>query len=152
MAEYGYIEVQTIQPGGSAILQDVRPCNKCPQYVVHDNLTPNLILRGIVRNTACCNPKAQYNVSFSGNIAVTEGGAAGEIQLGLSVNGYVRPLTIGAANPAADSEYWYVGGQTTIDVPAGCCTTVAVVNASSAGITPATIDVRNLNVTVTRVA
>ena len=156
MAEYGYNEVQTVQPGAAAILEDVRPCNRCPQLVVHDNETPNLILRGIVRNQNCCNPKAQYFVSFTGNIAVPEGGTVGEIQLALSVNGFIRPFTIAAATPAAAQEFWHVGGDTTIDVPAGCCTNVAVVNASVSA-TPATtpapaIDVRNLNVKVTRVA
>jgi len=149
MAEYGYVAVQTLQPGASAILENIRPCTKCPQNVLHDNMTPNLTLRGIVRNP-CCNAKAQYSVSFSGNIAVTTGGAAGEIQLALSVNGYIRPLTIAAATPAAAEEFWHVGGDTTIDVASGCCTEVAVVNAS-VGDAPA-IDVRNLNVKVTRVA
>lgn len=148
MAEYGYAADQTIQPGAAAILENVRPCNKCPQNVVHDNMTPNLLLRGIVRNP-CCNARAQYNVSFSGNIAVPEGGTAGEIQLAISVNGYVRPLTIAAATPAAVSEYWHVSGDTTIDVPAGCCTDVAVVNATT---TATTITARNLNVKVNRVA
>lgn len=156
MAEYGYNVVQTLQPNEPAILEDVRPCTKCPQLVVHDNMTPNLRLRGIVRNTNCCNPKAQYNVSFTANIAVTEGGTAGEIQLALSVNGYVRPFTIAAATPAAAEEFWHVGGDTMIDVPAGCCTDVAIVNASvsaTPGTTPApAIDVRNLNVKISRVA
>ena len=148
MAEFGYNEVQTIQPGAAAILQDIRPCNKCPQLVVHDNLTPNLILRGIVKNACGCNPRAQYTVAFAGNIAVTTGGTVGEIQLALSVNGFVRPLTIAAATPAAVEEFWHVGGDTTIDVPMGCCTDVALVNAS----TGTAIDVRNLNVKVSRVA
>lgn len=155
-AEFGYNDLQTVQPGAAAILQDIRPCNACPKRVIHDDLTPNLILRGIVRNSNCCNPKAQYSVSYSGNIAIPEGGTAGEIQLALSVNGFVRPLTIAAATPAAAEEFWHVSGDTTIDVPAGCCTDIAVVNASVSP-TPATtpapaIDIRNLNVKVERIA
>lgn len=155
MAVYGYIEAQTLQPGGSAILQDVRPCTKCPQLVVHDNLTPTLILRGIIRNQGNCNARAQYRVAFSGNIAVSDGSTVGEIQVALSVNGYVRPLTIGAATPAAVGDYWHVSGEDLIDVPAGCCTNVAVVNASVApegGTTIPNVDIRNLNVDVSRVA
>ena len=155
-AEFGYNESQTLQPGAAAILQNVRPCTRCPQLVMHDDMTPNILLRGIVRNACGCNPRAQYNVAFSGNIAVAEGGTPGEIQLALSVNGYVRPLTIAAATPAAAGEFWHVSGDTTIDVPMGCCTEVAVVNASVSA-TPATtpapaIDTRNLNVKVNRVA
>lgn len=154
MVEFGYNEVQTLAPGEAAILENVRPCTKRPQRVVHDNLTPNITLRGIVANPCCGN--AQYNVRYSGNIAVTTGGTAGEIQLALSVNGYTRPLTIAAATPAAVGDYWHVSGDATIDVPVGCCTTVTVVNASVSA-TPATtpapsVDVRNLNVDVTRLA
>jgi len=153
--ELGYAEEQTIQPGAGAILQTIRPCTKCPKNVIHENLSPNVTLRGIVRST-CCNASAQYNVAFSGNIAIPEGGTAGEIQMALSVNGYIRPLTIAAATPAAAEEYWHVSGDTTIDVPAGCCTDVAVVNASvsaAPATTPApAITSRNLNVKINRVA
>ena len=152
-AEYGYVAAQTLQPGQAAILENIRPCNKCPQNVVHDNLTPNLLLRGIVRNP-CCNARAQYSVRFSGNIALAEGATVGEIQLALSVNGFVRPLTIAAATPAAVGDYWHVSGEATIDVPAASDVDVAVVNAS-VGETPATtpaLDLRNLNVKVKREA
>lgn len=156
MAEYGYNEAQDLQPGGAAILMDIEPCNKCPQQVVHDNMTPNLILRGIVRNSNCCNPKAKFNVSFTGNIAVAEGGTPGEIQIALSINGFVRPFTIATATPAAAEQFWHVGGDTNIEVPAGCCTDLAVVNASVSAdpaTTPApTVTIRNLNVKVNRVA
>lgn len=153
--ELGYAAEQTIQPGAGAILENIRPCNKCPQQVIHDDMTPNVTLRGIVRNP-CCNARAQYNVRFSGNIALAEGATVGEIQMAISVNGFVRPLTIAAATPAAVGEYWHVSGDTTIDVPVGCCTDVAVVNASVSA-TPATvpapaITARNLNVEVERTA
>ena len=155
MAEYGYNDAQDIAPGAAAILQDIQACTKCPQLVVHDNLTPNLILRGIVRNSNCCNPKAKYKVTYTGNIAVATGGTAGEIQVGISVNGYVRPFTISTVTPAAVGDFWHAGGDTTIDVPAGCCTTIAIVNASVAAdaATPApTVSIRNLNVDVERIA
>ena len=153
--ELGYAEEQTIQPGAGAILQTIRHCRKCPQQVIHENLTPNTTLRGIVRNP-CCNASAQYSVSFSGNIAIPEGGTAGEIQMALSVNGYIRPLTIAAATPAAAEEFWHVSGDTTVDVPVGCCTEIAVVNASVSA-TPATVPApaivaRNLNVKIERTA
>lgn len=153
--ELGYAEEQNVQPGAGAILQTIRGCMKCPKNVLHENLSPNVTLRGIVRNP-CCNASAQYEVSFSGNIAIPEGGTAGEIQLALSVNGYVRPLTIATATPAAAEEFWHVSGDTTVDVPAGCCTDVAVVNASVSE-TPATtpapaIVTRNLNVKIARTA
>lgn len=153
MASYGYVAAQDLQPGASAILEDISPCPRCPQNVLHDNMTPNLQLRGIVRNP-CCNARAQYNVRYSGNIAVATGSTVGEIQLAISVNGFVRPLTIAAATPAAVEDYWHVSGDTTVNVAPGCCTDVAIVNAS-VGATPTTapvISVRNLNVEVVRQA
>lgn len=147
MVEFGYNEVQTLTQNSAAILENIRPCTKRPQRVLHDNLTPNVTLRGIVANSCC--GTAQYNVRYSGNIAVSEGGTAGEIQLALSVNGYVRPLTIAAATPAAVGDFWHVSGDATIDVPVGCCTTVTVVNAST---TATSVDVRNLNMDITRLA
>ncbi len=156
MAEYGYNEAQDLQPGAAAILLDIEACNKCPQRVVHDNLTPNLTLRGVGGNCNCCNPKVKYGVSYTGNIAVAEGGAAGEIQVALSVNGYVRPFTISTATPAAAQEFWHAGGDTSIEVPVGLSANVALVNASVSAdpaTTPApTITIRNLNIKVTRLA
>lgn len=154
MVEFGYVNPQTIQAGQAAILNNIRPCTKRPQQVLHDDETPNIMLRGIVRNP--CSFSAQYNVRYSGNISIPEGGTAGEIQLALSVDGYIRPLTIAAATPAAAEEYWHVSGDATIDVPVGCCPTVTVVNASVSA-TPATtpapaIEVRNLNVVINRLA
>ena len=152
--QLGYVDLQTIQPGAGAILQTIRGCNKCPKNVIHEDLSPNTTLRGIVRNN-CCNAMAQYEVSFSGNISLPEGGTAGEIQMAISVNGYVRPLTIAAAYPAAEGQFWHVSGDTTIDVPAGCCTDVAVVNATVAATpttTPQAIVSRNLNVKIHRSA
>lgn len=155
MAEYGYNSDQNLAPGQMAILEDIRPCNRCPQLVVHDNMTPNLGLRGIVRNMSCCNPKATYSVSFEGNIAVAEGGAAGEIQLALYVDGFIRPFTISASTPTVAGSFFHAGGNTDIDVPAGCCVQVAVGNASvsatAGGVAP-TVTVRNLNVKVKRTA
>lgn len=153
--ELGYAAEQTVQPGAGAILETIRGCMKCPKNVLHENMSPNVTLRGIVRNP-CCNASAQYEVSFSGNIAVPADGTVGEIQLALSVNGYVRPLTIATATPTVADAFWHVSGDTTVDVPAGCCMDVAVVNASVSA-TPATmpapaVAIRNLNVKINRVA
>lgn len=154
MAEFGYNEVQTLAPGEAAILQDLRPCNRRPQLVLHENLSPTISLRGIVNNPCC--GFADYLVKFSGNIAISEGGTAGEIQLALSQEGQILPLTIAAATPAAAEQYWHVSGEKTFRVPAGCCPSITVVNASvsaTPATTPApTIDIRNLNVTVVRTA
>lgn len=151
MVEFGYNDQQTIQAGGSAILQNIRPCNACPQRVVHDDMTANIILRGISK--VQCRPYAEYTVRYSCNIAVPAGGTAGEIQAALSLGGETLPLTIAAATPSATQQFWHVSGEATIRVPAGLGLTAAVQNASVSAdpaTTPApAITMRNLNVTVT---
>lgn len=157
MAEFGYDAAQTLAPGQAAILENLYPCTRRPQNVLHENLSPIFNLRGnpMVMGCNCNVPDAQYLVKYSGNIAVPTGGTVGEIQLALSINGQILPLTIAAATPAAVEQFWHVSGERTIRVPAGCCPSVSVVNASVSadGTTPApTLVVRNLNVPVVRTA
>lgn len=152
MAEFIYNEVQLVQPGASAILNDAIPCNR--GYVVHRKGSGILTLRGIVNNP--CARFARYRVSFDGNIAVPTGSTAGEIQLALAIGGEVVPTSIATATPTVVDAYWNVSGFAIVDVPAGCCYTVAVENASVSE-TPATtpasaLNVRNLNVEVSRMA
>ena len=142
--EFGYIGSQTLQPNGAAILENIRTCNRRPQLVIHDNMTPNINLRGVNGRSG----NAQYNVRFSGNIAVATGGTVGEIDLALSVDGYVLPLTLAAATPAAIGDNWHVSGDATIEVPSCCCKTVTVVNAS----TDTAIALQNIGVEVSRIA
>ena len=146
MASFGYVATQTLPIGGAATLENIRQCNRRPQRVLHDDMTPNITMRGIVNNP--CSLSAQYNVRFSGNIAVATGGTVGEIDLALSVDGYVLPLTVAAATPAAIGDFWHVSGDATIEVPAGCCKTATVVNAS----TDTALSLRNLSVEVNRLS
>lgn len=153
MAEFGYNDLQTVQPGAGALLNTIRPCTRRPQLVMHEDESPLIYLRG-----AGCSPCgiADYTVEWSGNIALPTGATVGEIQLALAVDGQIIPLTIAAATPADVEQFWHVSGVKTIRVNFGCCPTVSVVNASVSA-TPATVPappvlIRNLNVTVNRVA
>lgn len=152
MAEYTYNEVQLVQPGAAAVLNTAIGCNK--GYVLHRPGSGILTLRGITKDP--CSQKARYRVSFDGNIAVPEGGTAGEIQLALAIDGEIVPTSIAAATPVAVSQYWNVAGFAIIDVPKGCCYTVSVENASVSAdptTTPApALNLRNLNVEVSRQA
>lgn len=151
MAEFTYDEVQLVQPGAAAVLNTSIGCNR--GMVLHRPGSGILTLRGIVNNPCC--RFARYRVAYKGNIAVPEGGTAGEIQLALAIDGEVVPTSIAAATPAAVDQYWNVSGFAIIDIPVGCCYTVSVENASVSA-TPATtpapaLNLRNLNVEVTRV-
>lgn len=152
MAEYIYNEVQTVQPGASALLSDAIPCNR--GLVLHRPGSGILTIRGVVNNP--CARFARYRVAYDGNIAIPEGGTAGEIQLAIAIDGEVVQSSIAAATPTAAEAYWNVSGFAIIDVPVGCCYAIAVENASVSP-TPATtpapaLDLRNLNVEVTRLA
>ena len=152
MAEYIYNDVQLIQPGTSALLETAIACNR--GYVIHRPGSGILTLRGIVNNP--CSKFARYRVAFDGNIAVPTGVTPGEIQLALAIGGEVVPTSIATATPTVAEAYWNVNGFAIIDVPAGCCYTVSVENASVSAdpaTTPAsTLNLRNLNVEVTRLA
>ena len=152
MAEFIYNEVQLIQPGAPALLNTTIGCNR--GYVIHRAGSGILTLRGIVNNP--CNSFARYRVAFDGNIAVPTGATPGEIQLALAIGGEVVPSSIATATPTAVDAYWNVNGFAIIDVPKGCCYTVSVENASVSAdpsTTPAlALNVRNLNVEVTRLA
>ena len=152
MAEYIYNDIQLIQPGASALLDTAIGCNR--GYVIHRPGSGILTLRGIVNNP--CSRSARYRVAFDGNIAVPEGGTAGEIQLALASDGEVIPTSLATATPTVANAYWNVNGFAIIDIPVGCCYTVSVGNASVSadpGTTPASpLNLRNLNVEVTKMA
>lgn len=152
MAEYIYNDVQLIQPGAAALLNTAIGCNK--GYVIHRPGSGILTLRGIVNNP--CSNFARYRVSYDGNIAVPEGGTAGEIRLALAIGGEIVPTSQATVTPAAVQQYWNVSGFAIIDVPKGCCYTVSVENASVSAdpaTTPApALNLQNLNVEVTRMA
>lgn len=151
MAEFVYNEIQTVQPGAAALLDDGIRCNR--GLVLHRPGSGILTLRG--SNTVCPG-FARYRVSFDGNIAVPEGGTVGEIQMALALDGEVIPTSIAAATPTVVDAYWNVNGFAIIDVPSCCCYAVSVRNASVSAdpaTTPApALNVRNLNVEVTRLA
>ena len=152
MAEYTYNEIQTVQPGASALLNTTIGCNK--GYVIHRPGSGIITLRGIVNNP--CTQFARYKVAYDANIAVPTAVAPGEIQVALAIDGEVVQSSIAAVTPTVAEAYWNVVGFAIIDVPAGCCYTVAVENATvsdAPATTPAIpIDMRNLNVEVTRLA
>ena len=151
MAEFSYNEVQLVQPGAAAVLNDAIRCNK--RLVLHRPGSGILTLR--CPNNSCSG-FARYRVAYDGNIAVPTDGTVGEIQLALAIDGELIPTSIAAATPTVVDSYWNVSGFAIIDVPACCCYTVSVRNASESA-TPATtpapaLNLRNLNVEVTRIA
>ena len=103
---------------------------------------------------ANCQCKARYKVTFGGNISLPTGTAISPISVAFAIGGESLPSTAMTVTPAAVENAFNVSRTTFIDVPCGCCTTIAVENVSVAvGTTPApAIVVENANLTVERVA
>lgn len=132
---------------------DSIPCNK--GYVFHQNGTGIFVLRGIVNNSCGC--FARYNVEFTGNVSIPTGGAITPIATAIVVNGEERVGSRSIFTPAAVDEYGNVTSRATVDVPKGCCFTVAVEYVNGTVDDPATVPTPLINVidgslSITRVA
>ena len=137
--------VQTVQYGGNVLFTDTPVgCNR--GYVVHRQGAGIVTLRGI----GC--QRARYKVTFGGNIAA-EGSTVAHISVAIAINGEPLPATTMTVTPAAVGDFFNVSRTTFIDVPCGCCVTIAVENVSltAAGVA-IPIDVQNANLVIERVA
>ncbi|MBQ2663098.1 MAG: hypothetical protein IJP94_01610 [Clostridia bacterium] len=143
MAEYVANAIQTVADGQNVLLETSIPCNR--GYVIHRNGAGILTLRGIVNNPCSC--FARYQVTYNGNIAIPTGGTVEEISVALAINGEPIQTSRARQTPAAVEQYSNVTSPAIIDVPRGCCVTVAVENTSGQA-----IDVQNSNLTVSRIA
>ena len=126
------------------------PCNK--GCVVHEDGTGNFILRGVTNNCF-----ARYQLVYSGNVSIPEGGAVTAVGLAISVNGETRPSSLAIYTPQAVDEQGNLTCTAIVTVPRNCCFNVSVryvdATVGDATVTPTpTIDVANSNLTVTRVA
>ena len=135
---------QTVPAGQNVLFTDTAvACNR--GYVVHREGAGIITLRGITNG----NCFARYKVAFFGNIAVPTGGTVQPISVALAINGEPIPTTTAVATPAAVGEFWNVATAFIVDVPRGCCYTIAVENIT----TPAeAIDVANANIMIDRIA
>lgn len=146
MAEFIVNSAGTVPYGGAIPLITSKGCNK--GYIIHREGSGIITLRGIATNP--CQRFVRYLVMYSGNIAVPEGGTAGEIALGIAVSGEVENGTIAKTTPAAPEEFFSVSSMRYIDVPVGMAYNIAIENATISG-DPLDYD-ENVSVSITRVA
>lgn len=143
MAEYLTRDtVETVALNQAIPFIDSIPCNK--GCVFHQSGTGIFVLRGIVNNPTSC--FARYSVEFTGNIAIPEGGAVTPIATAVVVSGEERTGSRSIATPAAVDEYGNVTSRATVDVPRGCCFTVAVEYVNGTVNDPATTPTPLINV------
>ena len=143
MAEYLTRDtVETVALNAPVQFLDSIRCNK--GYVFHQSGTGIFTLRGIVNNPTSC--FARYNVVFTGNIAIPEGGAVTPIATAIVVSGEERTGSRAIFTPAAVDEYGNVTSRATVDVPRGCFFNVSVEYVNGTVDDPATVPTPLINV------
>lgn len=128
-------------------------CNK--GYVYHQSGTGIFVLRGVVNNSCGC--FARYEVEFTGNISIPEGGAVTPIATAIVVSGEQRVGSRSIFTPTAVDEYGNVTSRAVVDVPKGCCFTVSVEYVNGTVDDPTTVPTPLINVidgslSITRIA
>lgn len=140
MAEYTNANTVTVAAGQNVPFTETAvtgsPC------IVHREGAGIVTLRGLTNQC-----RARFKVTFGGNIAIPTGGAVGAISAALAVNGEPLNSATGIVTPAAVDQYGNIYVAAHIDVPRGCCLTVAVENTSDQA-----INIANANLIVERVA
>lgn len=140
MAEYTNASTVTVAADQNVPFTEVAvfgsPC------IVHREGAGIVTLRGLTNQC-----RARFKVSFGTNIALPTGGTVGAISAAIAVNGEPLNSATGIVTPTAVDQYGNIYVAANIDVPRGCCLTVAVKNTSGQA-----INFANANLIVERVA
>ncbi len=141
MAEFTSVATQTVAVGQNLPLTETAA--KAPACIVHRAGSGLVTLRGLTSGQC----RARFKVSFGGNIAIPTGGAVGPVSVALSVGGEALNSATAIVTPAAVENYFNVFVAAFIEVPRGCCLTVAVKNTGTQA-----VNIANSNLIVERVA
>lgn len=141
MAEYTNIASQTVAAGQNIVFTET-PVGCTRGYIVHREGSGVFTLRGITNQC-----RARYKVSFGGNIAIPTGGTVEAISIALALEGEPLGSATAIVTPAAVENFFNVFAAVYVEVPRGCCVSVAVENTSTQA-----IDVQNANMIIERVA
>ena len=132
--------IQLIEQGQNALFTETPVCGS--NCIKRREGAGIVTLRGITNQC-----RARYLVSFSGNIAIPIGGTVEEISMAIAIEGEPLQSTRMRVTPAAVDNYFNISASVFVDVPRGCCTTIAVENTSTQA-----INLQNANLIVTREA
>lgn len=140
MAEFTGIAIQTVAQGEDVAFTETQAsATKC---IVHRQESSIVKLRGLTNQC-----RARFLVSYSGNIQIPTGGTVEAISLAIAIDGEPLQSTRMIVTPAAVENFFNVSAQAYVDVPRGCCVTVAVQNTSTQS-----IEVQNSNLIAVREA
>ena len=136
--------LQTVEAGQNVLFTETAvACNR--GYVVHRDGAGIVTLRGITNG----NCFARYKIAFFGNIGLPADGTPQTISIALSINGEAVPATIASDTPATVTRIFNASTAMFVDVPKGCCYTIAVKNVT---VPAEAITVQNANLLIERVA
>jgi hypothetical protein len=141
MAEFTSVATQTVAVGQNLPLTETAA--KAPACIVHRAGSGLVTLRGLTSGQC----RARFKVSFGGNVAIPTGGTVGPVSVALAVGGESLTSATAIVTPAAVENYFNVFAAAFIEVPRGCCVTVAVKNTSAQA-----VSIANSNLIVERVA
>lgn len=140
MAEFTSTTIQTVAAGQNLPLTET--AIKGSNCINHRAGAGNVTLRGLTNQC-----KALFKVSFGGNIAIPTGGTVGAISVALAVGGEALNSATAIVTPAAVDQYSNVFTAVFVEVPRGCCVTVALKNTSAQA-----ISIANSSLIVERIA
>lgn len=140
MAEFTNATTALVAAGQNVPLTETAVAGNCS--IVHREGAGIVTLRGLTNQC-----RARYKVSFGANIAIPTGGTVEAISLAIAVNGEPLVSATAVVTPAAVGDYGNIFVSANVDVPSGCCLTVAAENISGQA-----INVANANMIVERVA
>nr|DAG56479.1 MAG TPA: hypothetical protein [Caudoviricetes sp.] len=140
MAEFSNSSIVLVSAGQNVPLTETvgnsKPC------IVHREGAGIATLRGLTQQC-----KARFRVAFGGNIGIPTGGTVEAISAALAVNGEPLNSATAIVTPAATDNYFNIFVSAIVEVPRGCCVTVAMENTSTQA-----INVANSNMTIDRVS
>lgn len=140
MAEFTANEVQTVAAGQNVLFTETPVCGT--NSIQHRDGSGIVTLRGITNQC-----RARYRVSFGANIAIPTVGTVEPISLSIAISGEPLASAKAIVTPASVDQYFNVFVAVFIEVPRGCCLTIAVENTSTQP-----INVQNANMIAERVA
>lgn len=125
MAEFTASSIQTVAAGQNVPLTETAV--KGSSCVVHREGAGIVTLRGLT-NGQC---KARFKVSFGANVALPAGATVSNISAALAINGEPLNSATAIVTPTAAGDYANIFVAAFIEVPRGCCLTVAAENTSA---------------------
>lgn len=140
MAEFTNSNLVTVAAGQNVPLTETAVSG--PNCIAHREGAGIVTLRGITNQC-----RARFKVSFGANIAVPTGETAQAISIALSINGEALNSATATVTPTETANYFNTYVSAFVEVPKGCCVTVAAENISTIA-----INVANANLIAERVA